>query len=140
MILELEEPFKSIWKKGYLRQSSIDGRRRVDLFNTNNDRTTISYAKYLMVVHLGQDIPEGYEVDHIDNDSTNDILSNLQILTEEEHRIKTGKHNTGRTIVTLTCPICGTVFEREKRQVKVANPKCSRRCNGLSSKNLKNPA
>lgn len=138
MKIELQEPLKSKWKHGYLRESSVDGRKRVDLFNTNDDRTTISYAKYLMIIHLGHEIPDGYEVDHIDEDNTNDVITNLQLLTEEEHRLKnSNRFKTGRTIVKLTCPVCGTEFEREKRQVKVANPKCSRRCNGLASTNLK---
>lgn len=137
MKIELQEPFKSKWKSGYLRESEIDGRKRVDLFNSNKDRTTIAYAKYLMSVHLGHEIPEGYEVDHIDDDSTNDEISNLQLLTEEEHLLKTTKSlSTGRTMIKLVCPVCGNEFEREKRQVKVSNPKCSRRCNGLASKNL----
>lgn len=137
MKIKLEEPFKSKWKFGYLRESKIDGRKRVDLFNSNSDRTTISYARYMMTVHLGSEIPEGYEVDHIDEDNTNDVLNNLQLLTEEEHRMKNSKRQkTGRNVVTLICPVCGIEFYRERRHVKVANPKCSRRCNGLTTKNL----
>lgn len=90
-----------------------------------------------MVVHLGHDIPEGYEVDHIDNDCTNDDISNLQLLTIEEHLRKTIEFNTtGRTYTTLICPVCGVKFQRETRQIKSENPKCSRRCNGKSSSNV----
>lgn len=87
-IIELQEPFKSNWKKGYLRYSNKDRRGRVDLYNTNSDRTTISYARYLKSVELGYVVPEGYEVDHKDNDKTNDDINNLQILTEEDNRLK----------------------------------------------------
>lgn len=38
------------------------------------------------------EIPEGYEVDHIDNDPSNNNLSNLQLLTHEENLKK--KHRT----------------------------------------------
>lgn len=131
MIIELEEPFKSLWKKGYLRHSKVDNRKRVDLFNTDNDRTTISYAKYLVCVDMGSLITDDYEVDHIDNDCTNDDLNNLQVITISAHREKTSKErSTGRTMVELVCSNCNKTFSREKRLVhKGAIPKCSRRCN-----------
>lgn len=84
MNIELEEPFKSRWRLGYLRINS-EGRRVVDLYNSEIDRTTTSYARYIYTVYLGYDIPPGYEVDHIDNDKTNDCLWNLQLLTEKEN-------------------------------------------------------
>jgi hypothetical protein len=42
-LIDLEEPFKSKWQKGYLI-TQADGRRSVILFNTNEDRSTIAYA------------------------------------------------------------------------------------------------
>lgn len=131
MKIELEEPFKSLWKSGYLRQSKTDNRRRVDLFNSNGDRTTISYAKYLVCISRGSMLPEGYEVDHRDKDCCNDALDNLQVLSVEKHKEKTAKENTtGRTMVKLVCPSCGKDFQREKRNIKPSTtPKCSRKCN-----------
>lgn len=131
MKIQLQEPFKSLWNYGYLRQSKKDNRRRVDLFNSGLDRTTISYAKYLICIHRGELLPEGYEVDHIDKDRCNDSITNLQVLTAEEHKEKTIMENTtGRTTVELVCPNCGNNFLREKRNVKPnTTPKCSRTCN-----------
>ena len=44
--------------------------------------------RYLMCVHLGYILPTELEVDHKDNDKTNDDFNNLQILTKEQNRIK----------------------------------------------------
>ena len=131
MKIELESPFKELWKKGYLRQSKKDNRRRVDLVNSSKDRTTISYAKYLICIKRGELLPEGYEVDHIDADCCNDALDNLQVLPTKDHTEKTKKEaTTGRTIVKIVCPNCYKTFEREKRNVKPnTTPKCSRKCN-----------
>lgn len=128
MKLELEEPFKSKWRRAYLRTSS-DSRRRVDLINSKEDRTTISYARYLVCVHLGYELSKDFEVDHIDNDKTNDSLSNLQALTIEDHRKKTSEECSPRGVSTLVCPNCGVLFARFTNQVAVSQPKCSRRCN-----------
>lgn len=87
MLIELQEPFRSCWNKGYLQQHP-SGRRYVVLFNSNEDRTIISYARYLMSVHIGNFIPDGFEVDHKDDDETNDDINNLQILTSLQNQLK----------------------------------------------------
>lgn len=132
MLLELDSPFKEIWTKGYLRESDRDGRKRVDLINSKNERTTISYARYLKCVDVGIIISCDFEVDHIDNDCSNDDIENLQILTKEEHLEKTLRDRKKRSIVSLKCPCCGKEFERFENQIKPnTTPKCSRRCNAL---------
>ena len=40
---------------------------------------SISLASLIMVLIIGKDIPSGYVVDHIDNDSFNNDISNLQL-------------------------------------------------------------
>ena len=138
MILELEYPFNSVWKKGYLRKSSSDGRRRVDLFNSDSDRTTMSYSRYLMCVKMGEIISDDYEVDHINGDSSDDSLDNLQVLTKKAHLEKTSSEmSTGRTTVDLVCANCNKTFSREIKNVKPnTSPKCSRRCNGQYSRKI----
>lgn len=111
----LEPPFNSLWKRGYIREDR-KGRKRVDLVNSKIDRTTISYARYLVCVELGFILSDEYEVDHVDADCSNDSLDNLQILTREEHMSKTQKEaTTGRTMVCCTCPECGIIFQKEKK-------------------------
>ncbi|MGQ1358361.1 HNH endonuclease signature motif containing protein (plasmid) [Acinetobacter baumannii] len=126
--IEVQNPFN--YKRGYLRTTK-SGRKLVDLVNSNKDRTTISYARYLMCVKVGYIISSDLEVDHIDGDRTNDELSNLQILSKESHRKKTALSKT-RSVTTLICPQCGKEFERFTNLIKKgSNPKCSRRCNAL---------
>ena len=133
MRIILEEPYASRYRKGYLRRDSF-GRGRVDLVNTSTDRTTVAYARYLLEVKSGEFIPAGYEVDHIDADCSNDSLENLQILTKEEHLVKSAREREGRTYTSLTCPHCGVEFERESRSVGVSkNIFCSRSCNAKYS-------
>lgn len=130
MKLELSYPYCNDWRLGYLRESK-DGRKRVDLFNSNTDRTTVAYARYLMACQVGRYLTDEEEVDHIDQDNSNDELSNLQILSVEEHRKKNSKEQTtGRTMVVLICDYCGTSFEREKRNVKYSRSFCNRSCSG----------
>lgn len=137
MKINLEEPFRSLWLSGYLRYSKEDGRGRIDLINSKDDRTTISYARYLKSVELGYILPREYEVDHKNVDHTNDNLDNLQVLTKQEHRKKTAKDFGGRDYAAFTCPECETVFVRETYKVKKnqSNVFCSRQCNGKSSNN-----
>lgn len=90
MKLALEPPFCNLWDKGYLSINN-KGRKIVSLYRSANDRRTISYARYLMSVKVGYVIPEELEVDHIDDDKTNDEIENLQILTKEENIAKNNK-------------------------------------------------
>jgi hypothetical protein len=53
-------------------------------------------------------VPKGHEIDHIDNNKTNNKLSNLQCLSVNEHHKKTAKDNPGtgqKTKVKLSKPI-----------------------------------
>lgn len=129
MRIELEEPFKSKYRLGYLRRDSR-GRGRVDLVNTDTDRTTVSYARYLVSVQEGRFLEEWEEVDHIDGNPSNDSLSNLQILSTSEHIVKTVKERPPRKKLSLVCPQCSKVFERWANQVGGrTNVFCSRSCN-----------
>lgn len=138
MKIDLEEPFKSIWNNGYLRVGSEE-RQIVDLFNSNSDRTTISYARYLMSVHLGYIVPDEYEVDHVDNDKTNDDINNLQLLTPEQNKIKKqlDYFENKQICYGVHCAYCSIPFIITERDLKCRLAKnveyafCSRRCAGL---------
>ncbi len=60
--------------------NSKKGYRRV-LYN----RTRISEHRAIWVLHYGS-IPEGLEVDHIDTDKTNNLLSNLRLVTSAQNK------------------------------------------------------
>lgn len=137
MVIELQEPFRSCWNNGYLQQHP-SGRRYVVLFNSNQDRTIVSYARYLMSVKIGSFIPDGYEVDHKDDDETNDDINNLQILTVLENQLKRQwKYTQNQTCYGFECAWCTTRFILTERDANMRIAKgvemafCSRRCAAL---------
>lgn len=112
MKIELQEPFKSLWLKGYI-VTNKELRNHVCLFNSSTDRTTISLARYKMCCKLGYILEDYYEVDHIDNDKTNDNIENLQVLTKEQNRAKeTERYNRYEKVFhDQICPACNKEFK-----------------------------
>jgi hypothetical protein len=138
MILELQEPFKSLWNKGYL-QLHESGRKYICLFNSNIDRTIISYARYLMCVKIGYILSDEFEVDHIDDDKTNDDIDNLQILTREQNALKEYYRyiNEEQKSYGYLCASCENPFILTERETKMRLAKaqelafCSRSCSAI---------
>ena len=113
MKIKLEYPFCEKWGKGYLVTNS-ENRRNVILYNSHRDRTTVSYARYLMSIHLGRFLTNDEHVDHIDNNKTNDVIENLQILSQiENSRKQSAFAFGGKKMVQLKCPFCKSIFERK---------------------------
>lgn len=119
MLLELQDPFRSKWRKGYIRECP-DGRKRVDLFNSNRDRTTISYSRYLFSVHSGEIVPDNVTIDHVDEDKSNDDISNLQPLSPEENVRKRNTYYRENIQVKyeMLCPECGSKIVLTKSQAR----------------------
>lgn len=90
-----------------------------------NNRTTISFAKYVMCCHLKRWISSKEEVDHIDNNPLNDDINNLQILTRLENERKKG---IKRATVNLICYFCKKPFIKEQHQLHTTTKYCSRQC------------
>lgn len=131
MKITLQGPYATLYLKGYMRTSKVDGRSRIDLYNSDKDRTTITYAKYIMTIALNRFIDNNKEeVDHIDGNKTNDLLSNLQVITKIEHIEKTRIEKSGKTYFTCVCANCKISFQREARQMhkNSVNSFCSRKC------------
>lgn len=119
MIIQLQEPFASKWSRGYLVINN-QNRRNVILFNNDADRTTISYARYLMGVKLGYFVPDYLEVDHKDDDKTNDDIDNLQLLTGEENRLKEQyRQAMERTFYGFHCANCDIPFILSGRELNM---------------------
>lgn len=57
-------------------------------YTVNGKSRIISLAVLIWVGYLRREIPAGYVVDHIDNDSFNNDPSNLQLLTIRENLLK----------------------------------------------------
>lgn len=135
MKIELEEPFKSKWKDGYL-VINPENRRNICLVNNKLNRTTISYARYLMCVKLGYILSDEYEVDHKDDDKTNDDINNLQVLTQEQNKLKQHYNYimTQQNVYGVHCAYCGMPFLLTERKVNmklaqnVENIFCNRSC------------
>ena len=124
----LEEPYASVWKRGYLNTNS-DGRKTLTLYNNHKDRSSTQYARYLMAVKLGRFLTKEEHVDHKDEDKTNDAIDNLQILTVLENN---RKHFCKPRLI-CSCPICGLIFMSTKKKLggKTQTTKCcSRKCGG----------
>ena len=125
MKIQLEYHYSQDWNKGYLVTNS-ENRRTVILFNNSKHRSSVSYARYLMSIILKRYLTKEEHVDHIDNDKTNDILTNLQILTPKENNRKS--FLKGETLVNFICPICKKEFKLTARQSHKKEPCCSRQC------------
>lgn len=106
------------------------------LYPINKDdglkRTTLSYARYLMSVKEKRFLNEDEEIDHIDNDKTNDDINNLQIITPLKNKLKQATI-VGSEWVVLKCPNCNKIFERKKKNTHLTkghgkSTSCCRKC------------
>lgn len=136
MIIDLLPPYDVDYNRAYLVSSQ--GRNSVCLYNTvTQARHTISYARYLMATSLNRFLTDDEEVDHIDNNKDNDVLSNLQILSRAEN-IRKQKRVVGLKRVLYQCPVCEKEFSRSRglsHLVKKTKNSvtCSRSCGGKIS-------
>lgn len=109
-------------------------RRKMIALVSPEYRTTMSYARYLMSLYVGRELTSEEEVDRVDDDCTNDVIENLQILTPEQNREKQSRLRLEKALVTLTCPQCNEKFTRMRRDTNLRpggsrNPSCcSRSC------------
>lgn len=134
--VQAEYPFENYWL--YVIFHKKEGRKQANLILKSDTkvRTTLSYARYKMSVHMGRILSQTEHVDHIDNDKSNDELSNLQILTPEENRLKAEElyRSENRLTLELSCSNCGSIFEYPMRNYRFytkngrKNFYCSRPC------------
>jgi HNH endonuclease len=120
----------------YRRKS--DGRSFVIHYSYGN-RTTQSYPRYLMEKHLGRKLEDWEEVDHINEDHTDDRIENFQLLTKIEN---IRKSSSGEELITFTCPVCKKEVTKNAAQIRhnrkqsKSGPFCSRSCAGKHSAKL----
>lgn len=131
MKINLEYPFNEIWSRGYL-VTNRENRRHVILYNSHHNRSSISYARYLLSVKEKRFLSEDEAADHIDNDKTNDAIENLQVLTKKENSRKHTR-TISRKLVLIKCPVCEKEFTRRYNQTHLlGNNKtlsfCRREC------------
>lgn len=135
MLIELQEPFRNKWSKGYLWINN-ENRRVITLNSESGVTFTMTYARYLMSVKIGQEIPDGFEVDHINNDKTDDRIDNLQILTAEQNRLKQAWWYSAMVVqwTIIPCDHCKELFYITQGEINnrlrkgVQHLFCSRSC------------
>lgn len=88
---------------------------------------------YVMYKHLGRELEGDECVHHIDRDRTNNILSNLTLMTLKEHAKLHALEDKGVVYETRYCLKCSASFET----TKAVNKKfCSASCAALYSRNF----
>lgn len=97
----------------YLNKNN-ENRNIVLLMNKETkNRRNMSYARYLMCVKEKRILEKYEQVDHIDEDKTNDNINNLQILLKLENIRKHHRFmNIKPRMVKMTCPNCNNIFNR----------------------------
>ena len=134
---QAEYPYNDFWI--YKVWHKQEGRWQANLIRKSNiaDRTTISYARYVLSVFLGRILDSKTEhVDHIDNDKSNDSIENLQILTPEQNKEKQELlyRSLNPKFIVLDCYVCGAKFNYIARNFKFHKSKgrykfyCSKDC------------
>lgn len=117
--IDLEYPYNTKWKYGYLNINS-EGRRTLTLYNSPSDRSSTQYARYLLAVSLGRFLTKDEHVDHIDNDKTNDSIENIRVVSLQENNTKESKRR-GIILIKIICPVCKTTFSRRKGLTQMVN-------------------
>lgn len=139
MKMELKEPFLEDFKAAYVNIST-QNRRVTLLVRKDGSKTSMSYARYLMCCKENRFLSKEEHVDHIDNNCMNDVIENLQILSQKENNDKKDLFYKIKLAeeIELVCPICEVSFKRPSRNTKHKlqkgkTPCCSRKCGGKFS-------
>ena len=131
MKIEVSEYYKNKGVVNVYLLKNHENRQFVVLKYENKEKHTMSYAKYLYTSYYKCDIAKGDEVDHIDNDKTNDVIENLQVISQ---KLNLNKSKRRKEYLLLECPVCHTTFLFPKHNLCThPNPCCSRKCGGIKS-------
>lgn len=90
MKIELQKPYSDDWDNGYLVVNPESRKTVILTKNKSRIKSSVSYARYLVAVKMGRYLTKDEEVDHIDEDKTNDSVVNLQILSKRANLQKNG--------------------------------------------------
>jgi hypothetical protein len=109
-------------------------RKFMSVYYSDGSKGTTLYSRYLMQKHLGRELGRSEQVDHINEDKTDDRIENLQLLTPKQNTSKAAKAKWGVTTVKFICPGCGKEAESSGNQVRrnrkqgKRGPYCSKAC------------
>ena len=131
-------------KRAHSYLSTTSGRKQTDIHYQNGKCKGTFYSRYVMEQHLGRSLLPSEEVDHIDEEKTNDSIHNLQVLSRQKNLEKAAKARGYRTGDELyghySCTHCSEQIYRFARLVP--DPKhvfCDRLCSGKWSQNQRYP-
>ncbi len=125
----------------YVRNDN--GRRQIVIKRDDGRMTSKSYSKHLLEQHLGRALVGEETSDHINENSSDDRIENLQVLTRIENAKKSAALGPKAETYVFACPECGIMSEKLMRHVKSnwkkgkVGPFCSRTCSGLHNQRLR---
>ena len=98
----------------------------------------VLHHRIVMENHLGRLLNSNEVVHHKNENKKDNRIKNLELMDYREH-VKI--HSTkGRTMITLKCPECKTIFDRERRNTFLINKTtytcCSNSCRGKFSRKI----
>lgn len=88
---------------------------------------TITLHRFLWQFYNGK-IPEGYDIHHKDFDKENNVISNLELVTKDDHKKIHLSHKTKKVPEKkqkFICKVCGKEYESVNR---INNTYCSAKC------------
>lgn len=113
-----------------------DGRIRAYCKDENNKPKIVSYPRILMEESLGRPLEPYEDVHHIDEDRSNNDLSNLEVINHGLHQKLHAEQKYYDKIVT--CEVCGkqfvwtasrqSLYYRDLNRCKNRIISCSRKC------------
>lgn len=133
-----ESPYKEYTSGRVYQRPDLGNRKYIELYGQNNKNFGTAYARYLMTVNLGHKIHPDFEVDHINNDCTDDRIDNFQVITPQQNQKKRNAF-VGEYRAVLLCPVCqkkftlamhNTHFNNIGRLVSFCSQRCSGKFNG----------
>lgn len=116
----------------YLRKQ--DNRKVVIIQFTNGEKTTKSYARYLLEQHLNRELKPSEDADHINENKTDDRIENLRVISHSENITSFSKNNRTRKYYNFNCPYCGKKCIKPMNYVKhnwkrgMNGPFCGKSC------------
>jgi hypothetical protein len=90
-------------------------------------RGRVLLHRLIVSEYLGRPLTPYEIVHHKDEDKSNNLISNLEVLDRSSHSKEHGKSKT-RTVETRVCQACNKSFSREKRYFHENSKYCSRSC------------
>ena len=97
---------------------------------------TTSIYRFIWIYFNG-DIPEGYDVHHRDFNHDNNDISNLELLTKDEHKKIHGWTEKKLSSKNKICACCGIKFEASNGNRIYCSSKCRRRARRIRQSETK---